>query len=400
MLLKRKALIITISGLTYDVIEKRRRIGMNVSREQIKILQDTLTEKVPDEVLVKVFEMFPDTMAFTMAQEIVFIALKGVSRDLPQEIMVERIKAKIKENSVEKKEGPWSAKKITRDYYDSLLLEMRLMEAELPSTEFNLFGESFSSPIMTAALSHLGTFNPDLKGPMVAYAEGARLSNMVHWLGMGSIEEMEQVMATGARTIKIIKPYEDEEEIYKRIRRAEELGALAVGIDIDHTFTKDGEIDVVFGEKMAPKSLSQMKAYVESTKLPFIIKGVLSVHDAIKSMEIGAKGIVISHHGGRLNYAVPPLMVLPEIVKAVGEQVKIFVDCGISSGMDAYKALALGASAVSVGGHLIPLIRKGGAFAVSERLAAMNDELRGVMAYTGVKDVYHFDPTVIRKRNF
>ena len=75
----------------------------------------------------------------------------------------------------------------------------------------------------------------------------------------------------------------------------------------------------------------------------------------------------------------------------------IFVDCGICSGTDAYKALALGATAVSVGTHLIPYIKKGGGNAVCERINAMADELRAVMAYTGIKDINSFDPNVIHK---
>ena len=148
---------------------------------------------------------------------------------------------------------------------------------------------------------------------------------------------------------------------------------------------------------MEVKSSADLKRYIDSTDLPFIIKGVLSVQDALKCAEIGVKGIVVSHHGGRLNYAVPPLYVLPDIVKAVGDKMPVFVDCGISSGMDAYKALALGATAVSVGNHLIPVLKKGGAQAVADRINAMTEELKGAMAYTGVKNMKEFDPTVIHR---
>src|SRR5690606_27865539 len=116
--------------------------------------------------------------------------------------------------------------------------------------------------------------------------------------------------------------------IYKKIEHAEKVGALAVGMDIDHIFANDGSLDIVLGEKMSIKSPSTLGKYISSTKLPFIIKGVLSVKDAVKSVEIGAKGIVISHHGGRLDYAVPPLMILPDIAKEIGKDIPIFVDCG------------------------------------------------------------------------
>ena len=77
----------------------------------------------------------------------------------------------------------------------------------------------------------------------------------------------------------------------------------------------------------------------------------------------------------------------------------VFVDCGIISGMDAYKCLALGAKAVSVGRHLMPLL-KDGAQSVSDRINEMTAELAGIMARTGVKSLDDMDPTVIHRRNF
>lgn len=293
--------------------------------------------------------------------------------------------------------NPASAKETTRAYFDSLQLEMRLMDSCVPDTGLELYGKHFSTPVMTAALSHLGNFNPDMPNGMVEYAEGAAKADAVHWIGMGSDEEFESVVATGAQTIRIIKPYKDEAKIYDMIRCAERNGALAVGMDIDHMFSLNGYEDICAGEEMEIKSSECLKKYVEATKLPFIIKGVLSVHDAVKCAEIGVQGIVVSHHGGRLNYAVPPLYVLPDIVKAVGDKMPVFVDCGICSGMDTYKAIALGATAVSVGIHLIPHIRKGGGDGVAARINEMTDELRGVMAYTGVKDLKHFDPAVLHR---
>ncbi len=297
----------------------------------------------------------------------------------------------------EKITNPASSKEITRAYFDSLLLEMRLMDSVVPNTELELYGKKFRTPIMTAALSHLGTFNPDMPDAMVDYAKSAKMAGAVHWIGMGENDEFTRVTDTGAETIRIIKPYADEEKIFNQIRHGEKCGALAVGMDIDHMFDMKGNPDVCVGEQMAVKSSADLRRYVEATKLPFVIKGVLSVQDAVKCAEIGVKGIVVSHHGGRLNYAVPPLYVLPDIVKAVGEEMPVFVDCGIASGMDVYKALALGATAVSVGGHLIPFLRQGGAAEVTKRMAEMTEELKGVMAYTGVKDLGSFDSGVIHK---
>lgn len=283
----------------------------------------------------------------------------------------------------------------TREYFDQLLLEMRLVGAVVPDTTLKLYGETFASPIMTAALSHMGTFYPEADSPMVQYAKGAAEAGCVHWIGMCEDEEFDSVISAGARTIRIVKPYADEQKIYRQLEHAQEMGALAVGMDIDHMFDSHGEPDVPMGEQMSVKSPEILREYIRAVKLPFIIKGVLSLSDAVKCAELGAGGIVVSHHNGRLKDAVAPLMVLPDIVKEVGREMPVFVDCGICSGADAYKAMAFGAAAVSVGGHLIPVVRRDGAEGVKKRLEEMRQELKGVMAYTGVKDLHSFDPAVI-----
>lgn len=285
---------------------------------------------------------------------------------------------------------------ITRDYFDSLLLETRYVDAVIPSTEFTLFGETFQTPIMTAALSHLDNTAPD---GMVTYAQGAAFSGAVHWVGMGSDEELERIVATGARTIKIIKPHADNREVLRKIEHAVKTGCLAVGMDIDHAFNSEGGYDSVFGLPMKAKSTEELAEFVSAAGVPFIVKGVLSPNDAERCADAGCAGIVVSHHHGMMQYSVPPLMVLQDIISATGGSIPVFVDCGIESGMDAYKCLALGAKAVSVGRHLMPLLKQGPEF-VAQRINEMTAELAGVMARTGVGSLDRMDPTVIHKRTF
>lgn len=284
---------------------------------------------------------------------------------------------------------------ITRDYFDSLLLETRYVDSVLPSTKMTLFGEEFDTPIMTAALSHL--HNPS--DGMAIYGKGAAMANAAHWVGMGSDAELESIVATGARTIKIIKPHADNREVFRKIEHAVSAGCFAVGMDTDHAFNSIGGYDDVFGLPMKSKSVEELEEFVQAAGVPFVVKGVLSPKDAEKCAKAGCAGLVVSHHHGMVEYSVPPLMVLPDIISAVGRDMPVFIDCGIVSGMDAYKCLALGAKAVSVGRHLMPLL-KDGAEAVAQRIYEMNAELAGIMARTGVKSLEDMDPTVIHRRNF
>lgn len=289
-----------------------------------------------------------------------------------------------------------SSDKITRQYFDSLLLEARYLDSAIPSTSFSLFGKEFSTPIMTAALSHL---HNTAENGMIVYAKAAKLSDAVHWVGMGEDSELEEIVKTGAASIKIVKPHADNKEVFRKIEHAEKTGCFAVGMDIDHSFAGDGNFDNVLGLPMAAKSFDELKDFVQSTKLPFIVKGVLSVQDAEKCAKAGVKGIQVSHHHGIMPASVPPLMILQDIRKALGPDFSIFIDCGIESGLDVYKCLALGATAVSVGRHLMPLLKKGQE-TVSKRINDMTAELKGIMAKTGVQNLSQMDSSVIHKRMF
>lgn len=269
--------------------------------------------------------------------------------------------------------------RITREYLDSLLVEMRHIDAVLPSTKFNLYGEEFDTPVMMAALSHLNNVR---ENGMVEMAKGAYMANAVNWAGMGEKNELEHITSTGAKTIKIIKPYADNDMIFDRIAHAKDCGVLAVGMDVDHAYNHLGKYDEIFGCKMSGKSLDEIKKFVSYSKLPFIIKGVLSEQDAYKCLEAGVQGIVISHHHGIMDYAVPPLMILPKIAKVIGKKIPIFVDCCIESGMDVYKALALGATAVSIGRAIMKPLGENGADGVKDKIISATNELKGVMAKT------------------
>lgn len=285
---------------------------------------------------------------------------------------------------------------ITREYFDSILLEMRHIDGGKANTGITLWGEHFSMPIATAALSHLD--NTCEKG-MAKMAEGAAWAGALCFSGMGEEDELASMCATGAKVIKIIKPHEDNAVVFEKIQQAEKYGAFGVGMDIDHAFNGNGEYDVVCGLPMRPKSTEELRSFIQSTKLPFIIKGVLSVTDAQKALEIGAAGIIVSHHHGIMDYAVPPLMILPKIAQVIQRKIPIFVDCCIESGMDTFKTLALGADVVCVGRAIMGPLKEKGAQGVQGKMLQMNRELAGVMSRTGFAKVEDIDNSVIWKWN-
>ena len=285
---------------------------------------------------------------------------------------------------------------ITRAYLDSLLIETRYMNADNPSTEFELFGKKFASPVMTAALSHLD--HSGAYPTAEALAEGARDAGCVCWYGMAEEAEIEAMAAKGGSLIEIIKPYKDRDLIFRKIEHAEKLGLLAVGIDIDHPFANDGSPDICDGYELKALTTDELAGICRATELPVITKGVLSVYDAEEVLKAGAGGMVISHHNNRIEYALPPLQILPEIVKLTDDRVPVFVDCMIQTGMDAFKALALGAKGVSIGRPLLSAYKQDPEKGICSYLMKVRDELAKAMAFTGTRDLSQMDPSVIHMR--
>lgn len=290
--------------------------------------------------------------------------------------------------------NPADSNEITREAFDRILIKTRYIDSELPDTTFHLWGHEFSTPIATAALSHLNGLHD--KGTR-ELALGAKEANALNFMGMESYEgELADVVSAGAATVRFIKPHAKDEDVLKRIEQGKALGVFALGMDIDHAYNGNGGYDVVEGLPMKPKSAAQLRSYVEAAEgIPFVIKGVLSACDAEKCLEIGAAGIVVSHHHGIMPYSVPPVMVLPEILSVTAGKIPVFVDCGIASGADVYKALALGADAVCVGRDLMGPLKEKGAAGVADRIRQLNGELSAIMARTGFHSLQELDSSCL-----
>lgn len=287
---------------------------------------------------------------------------------------------------------------ITKKCFESLVIEERIVDSDLSDISMEFFGEKLDTPIM---LGVIGGFNKLGENALLKSAEAAKELNSVLWISSHtSDEEVQALTATGARVIQIIKPYLDQEYFLGKVKRAEELGCFAVGTDIDHAYGKKGGYDIQGLHPFGPKSVVQLKEAVSSVSIPFIAKGVLSVQDAVKCQEAGVAAIILSHHHNIMNSSVPPVMILPDVRKAVGDTYCVLVDCGINSGTEAFKAMALGASGLCIArSYMAPLAREGKQ-GVVDHVNKMTGELQEFLNRTGSKDIKSIDPTVIHQLPF
>ena len=269
-----------------------------------------------------------------------------------------------------------------------------------PSTDLSLFGHRLAVPILAAPV--MGTqlnMNGALTEPELvdALVGGSVQSGSLAMTGDGPNPALypsglAAIAAQGGRGIAIIKP-RPEEQIITMVRQAEQIGAWAVGVDVDAA----GIIGMVrAGQPVGPHSPQTWQRIIAQTSLPFVLKGIMTPEEAELAVDIGAAAIVVSNHGGRvLDHTPGTAEVLPDIADAVQGDIVILVDGGVRSGSDVLKMLALGADAVLVGRPLAIAAVGGGAEAVHARIDQMTDELRSAMILTCCESLADIDDSVL-----
>jgi 4-hydroxymandelate oxidase len=159
--------------------------------------------------------------------------------------------------------------------------------------------------------------------------------------------------------------------------------------------TEDGGQYRIRGEAGATwEILDELAGY---TRLPVVVKGILSPADARRALDHGARGIVVSNHGGRqLDGAPASLDALPAVVEEVGGAAEVYLDGGVRRGSDIVVALALGARAVGLGRPVLWALALGGAAGVARLFELLGLELATVMAVAGRRSLAELTPEIVR----
>jgi hypothetical protein len=276
---------------------------------------------------------------------------------------------------------------------ESLQLTTRLVgDSFEPSTEFDFFGRKFSMPIFGASTSGMSQYNGAITELDFCRAtiRGCLDAGTLAWRGDTAfyrldnhpgIESVEEAQGQG---IPIFKPRR-QVDLKVLIARAEACGSPAVGVDLDGA----GSTNFArAGQPVYRKTPAEIQELVASTKLPFIVKGIMDPDDAQACADAGVAVIVVSNHGGRVLDSTPGTAeVLPLVVERVGHRVAVFADGGIRNGGDVLKMLALGAKAVLIGRDVIRAAIGGGEIGVSLQMRHLHKTLKQAMVMTGCRDL-------------
>lgn len=291
--------------------------------------------------------------------------------------------------------GKGSGDVFVRNYkaFQDIKVNMNTLYERGPvDTSADFFGEKMAAPIYAAPVGAVQMHYSDLYDDLTysqALIEGCMASNILGFTGDGANDDVfagtiDAIKKADGWGVPTIKPWEMD-LIMKKLRMAEQSGAKAIAMDIDAAGLAFLALQ---GKPVGPISLDMLKEITASTDLPFIIKGIMTPQAAELAVEGGASGIVVSNHGGRVLDQTPATAeVLEDIVKTVNGRLKVFVDGGIRSGLDVFKALALGADGVLIARPFTIAVYGGGAAGVQAYVDQLKAELENVMLMTGAKNI-------------
>lgn len=273
--------------------------------------------------------------------------------------------------------------------WQEIRVNMDTLHENVPvDTSFTLFGKKFCYPFFAGPVGavnmHYGDKYDDLAYNNVLVDACAK-AGIAAFTGDGMNPKIMEhassaIAAAKGMGVPTVKPW-NLQTVQEKMELAKKAGAFAIAMDVDAAglpFLKN------FVPPAGSKTVDELREIVKMAGVPFIVKGVMTAKGALKAEEAGAAAVIVSNHGGRVLDQCPATAeVLPEIVEAVGGRMKVLVDGGIRSGVDIFKALAMGADGVLVARPFVTAVYGGGAEGVQCYVEKLGTELADTMAMCG-----------------
>ena len=259
-------------------------------------------------------------------------------------------------------------------------------------TSVELFGRTFKYPFFAGPVGAM-TLHYGEKYDDLAYnnllVDACAKGGIAAFTGDGTNAKVMEgataaIKAAGGLGIPTVKPW-NLETIREKMELVKASGSFAVAMDIDGA-------GLPFLKNLTPpagsKTVDELREVAEMAGVPFIIKGIMTRRGALKAKDAGAAAIVVSNHGGRVLDQCPATAeVLEDIVEAVGGRMKILVDGGLRSGVDIFKALAMGADGVLLGRPFVTAVYGGAAEGVQCYIDKIGGELEDTMRMCGANTI-------------
>ena len=299
-----------------------------------------------------------------------------------------------------------------REAFDTIKLNTSVLnDISSLDTKLTLFGQELAHPILIAPTAFHKIMHPEAE---IATARGAAIASAAYVVSSFTTTPLEEIAKVATQPLWFQLYVRDDRSYTKDlIQKAESLGyqAICVTVDTPTPGIRDRQARVGFalpddviahyslGEIGAPKNPITWKdiEWLQSfTKVPVLLKGILNPEDAVKAVQTGVSGIIVSNHGARNLDTVPSTIeVLPRIAEKVNQKIPVLLDGGIRRGTDVMKSIALGANAVLVGKPICYGLACGGAEGVAKVLQILKDELSLAMILTGRTNLSAIDRSVI-----
>lgn len=267
------------------------------------------------------------------------------------------------------------------------------------STEF--LGRQLQIPIITGPIGSIKwQYNPtdDVRDFNKAVVDACVKSGILGAFGDGIQPEVypDSIAYSalhGGVSMPIFNPYSDE-EILEKVASANKFNPYAIGLVIDSAGLPHLRAKNI---NAGTKTIEQLKTIKSACNAPFLVKGIMTAKSAEKAIEAGADAIIVSNHGGRVLPDSPATAeVLPEIVNAVKGRAKIIVDGGIRTGIDIFKALAIGADAVMICRPILISWYGAGSEGIEIYVQKLKDELSDIMYMCGARKISDINRDMIR----